>query len=55
MNSLTTKLSEHFALAEFVRSSTAQRLGIVEKQGPKVWVHVSLKRNRQEVKRIIIN
>ena len=28
MNSLTTKLSEHFALAEFVRSSTAQRLGI---------------------------
>ena len=28
MNSLTTKLSEHFSLGEFVRSSTAQRMGI---------------------------
>ena len=139
MNSLTTKLSEHFSLGEFVRSSTAQRMGIdntpdaeaienmrnlstkvleplrehvgqpivitsgyrtkklntavggvetsqhlrgeaadlkvesekqarewirwmmdnlkfdqliLEKQGPKVWVHVSLKRNRQQVRTI---
>ena len=28
MNSLTTKLSEHFSLGEFVRSSTAQRMSI---------------------------
>ena len=28
MNSLTTKLSEHFSLGEFVRSSTAQRISI---------------------------
>ena len=31
MNSLTTKLSEHFSLGEFVRSSTAQRMGIDNK------------------------
>ena len=31
MNSLTPKLSEHFSLGEFVRSSTAQRMGIDNK------------------------
>ena len=31
MNSLTTKLSEHFSLGEFVRSSIAQRMGIDNK------------------------
>ena len=36
MNSLTTKLSEHFSLGEFVRSSTAQRMGIDNKPDAEV-------------------